>query len=177
MRRLLTALLCTAPLLGSTAPALGSTYKPTRTSDPIPDACLPADCSLREAIIRANHHPGTDRIELAGGKTYNLAVPANLDDTETNGDLNLTESVKLASSNRKLATIDGHEIDDVIHSGEVPGITKICALICGRYRPFAWLRQRQSRRVLAPPLAWSGSRLRSQPTSRGRPNARSQSRD
>jgi fibronectin-binding autotransporter adhesin len=123
-RRIAAALCAIAiPLtLASAAPA--NTYTPTRTDDPVPTACKPSDCSLREAIIRANHHPGTDRIVLGGGRTYELARPANLEDDETNGDLNLTDSVKLVSSSRKLATIDANGIDDGIHSG-APGVKAV----------------------------------------------------
>jgi hypothetical protein len=120
---MLIAALCAAAVSAAlTSAALAATYKPTRTDDPIPTGCTPGDCSLREAIIKANQRPGTDRVVLAGGATYELAVPPNLDDADTNGDLNLTDSVKLISSSRKLATIDGKGIDDVIHSGDVPDV-------------------------------------------------------
>ena len=114
--------LAPAALLAVASAALAQTYTPTRFDDPAPNGCKPHDCSLREAIITANHHPGADEVVLAGGKTYNLSIAPNLIDDETNGDLNLTDSVKLTSSNRKLATIDGGIIDDVIHSGEVGGV-------------------------------------------------------
>ena len=114
--------LASAALLALASAALAHTYTPTRFDDPAPNGCKPHNCSLREAIINANHHPGADEVVLAGGKTYNLSIAPNLMDDETNGDLNLTDSVKLTSSNRKLATIDGGNIDDVIHSGEVGGV-------------------------------------------------------
>jgi len=47
-------LLCSA----SSAPA--ATYTVTRTDDPIPDACLPGDCSLREALLASNSTPAVD---------------------------------------------------------------------------------------------------------------------
>jgi CSLREA domain-containing protein len=110
-----------AVLLGA-ASAQAKTFVPTTTADTPHSHCTHAECSLRDAIIEANHHPGKDRVVLAGGRTYKLAVPPQLDDDETNGDLNLTDSVTLVSSNRKLATINGRNIDDVIHSGDVPGV-------------------------------------------------------
>src|SRR4051794_32132318 len=119
MRSHLTTALCVSSVcLVVAAPALGDTFRPTRTDDPAPaGACAPRDCSLREAIVAANQNPGRDEVILAGGRTYRLSIPANLDDFDVDGDLNLTESVKLVSSNRRLATIDGQGIDDVIHSG------------------------------------------------------------
>jgi CSLREA domain-containing protein len=38
--------------------ALANTYKPTRFDDPRPNGCKKTDCSLREAVIAANAHPG-----------------------------------------------------------------------------------------------------------------------
>jgi hypothetical protein len=114
--------LAIAAVLALASAALAHTYTPTRFDDPAPNGCKPHNCSLREAIIEANHQPGGDKVVLAGGKTYNLSIPPNLMDDETNGDLNLTDSVKLTSSNQKLATIDAGNMDDVIHSGEVDGV-------------------------------------------------------
>jgi hypothetical protein len=50
--------------------AAGTTFTVTRTDDPIPDACVPGDCSLREAALAANANDefaDADRIELAAG--------------------------------------------------------------------------------------------------------------
>ena len=114
--------LAAAALLTLASAALARTYTATRFDDPAPNGCKAHNCSLREAIIEANHHPGADKVVLAGGKTYNLSIPPNLMDDETNGDLNLTQSVDLTSSNQKRATIDAGDMDDIIHSGEVDGV-------------------------------------------------------
>lgn len=53
--------------------ALADTYTPTRFDDPSPDGCKKGDCSLREAVIAANAHSGTDVIVLRGGATYSLS--------------------------------------------------------------------------------------------------------
>ena len=57
MRRLLLA--CTLP-----AATRAAQYTITRVDDPLPNGCLPADCSLREAVIAANTNAGPDTITL-----------------------------------------------------------------------------------------------------------------
>src|SRR5688500_16535481 len=59
-------------LLAFAVPAAhGATFVVTRTDDPAPNGCLPADCSLREAVDAANALGGADRIELPAG-TFTL---------------------------------------------------------------------------------------------------------
>lgn len=52
------------------AVAEAATFTVTRFGDPRPDGCRPKDCSLREAIIKANRNPGST-ISLPAG-TYTL---------------------------------------------------------------------------------------------------------
>lgn len=52
--KVLPFVLALAALLLVAAPAAADTYTVTRTDDPIPDACEPADCSLREALNASN---------------------------------------------------------------------------------------------------------------------------
>jgi CSLREA domain-containing protein len=54
--------LCTAASAGA------DTYTVTRTDDPNPDACLPGDCSLREALTASNLSSAVDDL---------IVVPAN----------------------------------------------------------------------------------------------------
>jgi CSLREA domain-containing protein len=57
------------------AQAVGVTYTVTRTDDPPPGACLPNDCSLREAIDAASADPATfDNIDIGPG-TYQVSAP------------------------------------------------------------------------------------------------------
>jgi CSLREA domain-containing protein len=58
-----------AAVAATLAPAAASAadFTVTTFADPPPDACAPADCSLREAIIAANAAPGPDRILLTAG--------------------------------------------------------------------------------------------------------------
>jgi len=44
-----------------------TTFTVTRTDDPVPNGCLPTDCSLREAVIAANAGSGGDAIALPAG--------------------------------------------------------------------------------------------------------------
>jgi|GEM_PF-905862 len=58
----------------SAASVHAETFTVTRTDDPLPDACAPGDCSLREAMIAANANDpfaGEDEIVLGTG-TYVL---------------------------------------------------------------------------------------------------------
>ena len=49
------------------APLAAADFTVTRLDDPAPDACLPGDCSLREALIAANALSGPDLILLGAG--------------------------------------------------------------------------------------------------------------
>jgi len=67
----------------------------TRLDDPTPAACLPTDCSLREAVIAANALPGPDRILLPSG-ILQLTITNTLPNPgATQGDLDLTDEVEI----------------------------------------------------------------------------------
>jgi hypothetical protein len=95
--------------------ALANAYTPTTTNDPPPSGCTKHKCSLREAITKANDHPGLDTIVLHGGKTYNLGLDnaAGQEDANATGDLDILGSIAIRSSNGKLATVDANAIDRV----------------------------------------------------------------
>jgi hypothetical protein len=96
--------------------AWANTYKPTRFDDPRPAGCKKSDCSLREAVIAANAHPGSDVIVLRGGATYNLSRknPGGIeDDNAQHGDLDLTDNLRILGSNNELATVNANGIDRV----------------------------------------------------------------
>jgi CSLREA domain-containing protein len=117
MRRLIPlAVLCTALLAAPSA--LANTYVVNKTGDHAPGKCKPSDCTLREAVIKANGHSGSDTILLHGGTTYELTRVIGVDN-ETDGDLDLGRSgvggrATIKSSNGRLATIDANAIDGVI---------------------------------------------------------------
>ncbi len=87
------ALLLLLPLITGQASPENETYTVTRTDDPVPDACLLNDCSLREAILSANAHPGLDYVGLTIDTTYLLSIPADENNEADTGDLNITDSL------------------------------------------------------------------------------------
>ena len=93
--------------------ALANTYVANKLNDHAPNGCSHSDCTLREAVTRANGHPGLDTLVLRGGKTYNLGLDNTAGDEDLNatGDLDVLGSVAIRSSNHKLATIDAKGID------------------------------------------------------------------
>lgn len=96
--------------------AAGKTYKPTTFNDHTPNGCTKADCTLREAITAANERSGPDKVVVRGGKTYKLAIPGRDDDTNAQGDLDVSDSLTLTSSNAKLATVDAKRVDRVLET-------------------------------------------------------------
>jgi hypothetical protein len=115
----LSALVVACGALFLIAPAFATTYAPNKLNDHTPNGCTHSDCTLREAITKANNHPGPDTIVLRGGKTYvrsqlNLAGDEDLNAT---GDLDVLGSLTLESSNKKQATVDANGIDRVFEVG------------------------------------------------------------
>jgi|GEM_PF-2054486 len=87
------------------APAFADTYTVSRTDDPTPGGCQQGDCSLREAVIAANGHPGTDEIDLPGG-TYTLAIPGT--GGASQGDLDVTGSLVIDDTGQGAAVVNGN---------------------------------------------------------------------
>jgi hypothetical protein len=104
------ALLACAAMLALASAALADTYTPTRFDDPAPNGCRSHDCSLREAITRANHHAGTDKIVLKGGKTYKLTRPnaGGTEDLNATGDLDVLDPLTITSSSSSRAIVDAN---------------------------------------------------------------------
>jgi hypothetical protein len=102
------------------ASAFAATYAPNRLGDHTPNGCTHSDCTLREAIDKANGHPGPDALVLRGGKTYNLSqlnIAGQEDEANATGDLDVLDSLVIRSSNRKPATVDANGIDRVFEVG------------------------------------------------------------
>ena len=120
LRALLTLLLACASLALATAgAAAAATLEVTRTDDPLPDRCLPGDCSLREATLAAAETEGGDEIVLrAGAGPYVLAQPDLLADGApdgTAGDLDVDPGgVKISRRGGRYATIDANGLDRVL---------------------------------------------------------------
>lgn len=103
-------------LLALAPPALANPYTPNKLGDHVPNGCTHSDCTLREAITKANNHAGADTIVLRGGKIYNLGLPGD-EDLNATGDLDILHSLTIKSSSKKLATVDANGIDRVFHTG------------------------------------------------------------
>jgi hypothetical protein len=102
-----------AAMLAATAPAVyAKTFTPNRTGDHKPGTCKPSDCTLREAVIAANKHPGSDEIVLRAGDTYKLGYSAGApEDLGHSGDLDVRNSPLTiqSSSVGKRAIIDAND--------------------------------------------------------------------
>jgi predicted outer membrane repeat protein len=105
--------------LAALAPAaLANTYHPNKTGDHAPNGCSQNDCTLREAVITANNHPGADTIVLRGGKTYRRSgTPGSNEDFAADGDLDVRSPLTIKSSSRRLATVNAQHNERVF---EVP---------------------------------------------------------
>jgi hypothetical protein len=118
--------LSAAALLALTPSAHAKTYKPDKTGDS-PSGGL----SLREAISKANAHPGTDTVKLEGGKTYKLSIgnAGGVDeDANATGDLDILGSLKiLSSSKEKAAKVNAKGIDRVFEVGSTAPPTGVSA--------------------------------------------------
>jgi hypothetical protein len=73
------------------------TFVVNRTDDPPPVMCG-GSCSIREAVTAANGTPGTDTIQLEGGQTYTLSIPAAGAGGVLTGDLDLTDDVNFETA-------------------------------------------------------------------------------
>lgn len=120
-RPLTTLVVMLAMLLGLAVavvapPAEAVSISVTRTDDPVPGTpgqCgSPAtngsnDCSLRQAVRRANDLTGADMIVLPAG-TYNLTrTDAVEDDDATVGDIDVTDDLTITGAGRTTTIIDG----------------------------------------------------------------------
>lgn len=108
-----------AVVLAAAGPALGIDYHVTKTADTADGAC-DADCSLREAVIAANAHPGLDRILLGVG-TYELTRAGAGEDAAATGDLDLTEDVEIFGRGAAVTRIDGNRLDRAFHVNPLLG--------------------------------------------------------
>lgn len=106
----------------------GATYTVTRLDDPAPDGCLPADCSLREAVIAANATTGTDTIEFALDGTVELSIAPSGANDATTGDLNITDSLLLEGRGAMDTVIDGNQLDRVLYI-RYQGCSTNCPLV------------------------------------------------
>jgi len=102
-----------------------ATFTVTRTDDPVPNGCLPTDCSLREAVIAVNAGSGGDAIALPPGD-YRLAI-SGIDSAGMKGDLNLTKSVTITGAGARSTVVDAVGLERVfdVASGAVVLISDV----------------------------------------------------
>jgi CSLREA domain-containing protein len=83
-------------LIALPAAACADTFRVTTTADPVPGACSPGSCSLREAVAAANANgPGADVVAVGSG-TYYL----------THGELVASGALSLRGAGARRTTID-----------------------------------------------------------------------
>ena len=104
--------------------ALADTFQVTKTLDTRDGKC-DADCSLREAIIAANQHPGPDTVMVPAGKY--LLQQVGQEDQAAAGDLDILDDLTLIGAGAESTLIDGNQIDRVfeIHS---PAVVRLSGL-------------------------------------------------
>jgi predicted outer membrane repeat protein len=66
--------------------------------------------SLREAVTRANSHPGADTIVLPAG-IFKIAIDGGNEDANATGDFDVTDSVRIQGAGAGLTVIDGQMKD------------------------------------------------------------------
>ncbi len=80
-------------------------------------------CTLRAAIMKANHFPGGGATIIVPAGTYSLTLtPVGADEEET-GDLNITASMTIQGADAGTTVIDANKIDRVINLGSVAAAT------------------------------------------------------
>jgi RTX calcium-binding nonapeptide repeat (4 copies) len=118
---LLAAALLALSLAGA-RPAEATGFTVTRTDDPAPNGCLPADCSLREAVIAANASPGPDTITLPAG-TFALTIAGANEDAAATGDFDLTGDVTVTGAGSGATTVDAGALDRAFDVPSGVGLT------------------------------------------------------
>ena len=128
----LLALLVNAPA------AAAKTFVVNKRADHAPNGCTKADCTLREAVLKANNRLGNDRIVLPGGKPYRLTRAAGLPGPDPKkGDLDLGNAVNEAGNAVTLvhpgagrAIIDASAAGDRV--AELTGVATLRKLVLRR---------------------------------------------
>lgn len=102
--------------LALASPAGAGVYTVTTTHDTADGSC-DQSCSLREAIIAANEHPGPDVILLQMRGTYALAIEGTGEDACLTGDLDVTDDLTIQGLSPMHTVLDGRGLDRVLDVG------------------------------------------------------------
>ncbi|WP_293394089.1 CSLREA domain-containing protein [Nevskia sp.] len=115
--------------------ALAADLIVTKFADSLDGSC-DSDCSLREAVQKANQTPGASRIILAAG-TYSLSIPPLQnpdfedplvdDDDNLNGDLDIKGRLTIVGKGIDVTVIDAGRIDRIaeVLPGAVATLSKL----------------------------------------------------
>jgi predicted outer membrane repeat protein len=106
------SLVALVAVVAGPAAAGADTFKPTRFDDPPPGKCKPNNCSLREAITRANTRDGPDRVVLGAGR-YEMELPDDATDDNENGDFDVSGEVLIRGKGAQKTTVDGQGVHRV----------------------------------------------------------------
>ncbi|MBP9144417.1 MAG: right-handed parallel beta-helix repeat-containing protein [Thermoanaerobaculia bacterium] len=93
-------------VLIAATPAVAFDFIVTRYDDPVPDGCLVADCSIREAVIAANVDLAADRVWLSAG-VYQVNLAGSFEDNAATGDIDLVQNVEIVGAGATMTFIDG----------------------------------------------------------------------
>lgn len=106
---------CAALVLPAFALGLPLTVNTTTDAAPSPGECegAPGDCSLRQAIDKANTTLGSDAITLPAGH-YTLTIKGSSEDEGKTGDLDVTEEsgVNLLGAGTRTTVVDATGLED-----------------------------------------------------------------
>ncbi|HSR67400.1 MAG TPA: choice-of-anchor Q domain-containing protein [Acidobacteriota bacterium] len=93
-------------------PLEAAEFRVTMTADRNAGPCLPASCSLREAVLSANANPGPDEILLTSGRSYLLTLQGGGENQGLVGDLDITDSVTIRAEGTLPALISAEGLGD-----------------------------------------------------------------
>jgi CSLREA domain-containing protein len=115
-------------VLALPASADAANFVVTRLDDPVPGACTPGDCSLREAVIAANGTTAADSITMGGG-THELTQAVATSESPAVGDLDVTAPLTITGAGAASTTIDANGIDRVLDANVAsPGIVQLTGI-------------------------------------------------
>ena len=103
-------------------PQTGTTFTVTRFDDPVPDACNPGDCSLREAVIDASAAIGTPTIVLPAGTFVLSRVGPEAPGTR---DLDVTGDLAITGAGADLTVIDANGAVTNVRVFEIYGLSAL----------------------------------------------------
>jgi CSLREA domain-containing protein len=83
-------------------------------------------CTLRAAVMEANHVPGGGATIVLAAETYFLTRAPVEPDTETSGDLDVTASMTIVGETPSTTAIDGNRLDRIfdVHAGADPVVLR-----------------------------------------------------